>query len=216
MVSDDPSYGNGAFATVGIRDTNGQTNNRNLLWSYNQAVITNGENLLFTRTNHAPVAAADVAATFVNSPVVIRVLANDSDIDENPLTVVSVTQGKNGSTTINGGMSVTYRPNMNFIGTDSFVCTLSDGQGGFATNTVSVSVWPFKAVSITRPPDGTISVQFVGIPSRSYWIQTSSNLVTWTNVALRTADANGGFTFQQNLGVQRPGSFFRAMSSAPP
>ena len=216
VVSDDPSYGNGAFATVGIRDTNGQTNNRNLLWSYNQAVITNGENLLFTRTNHAPVAAADVAATFVNSPVVIRVLANDSDIDENPLTVVSVTQGKNGSTTINGGMSVTYRPNMNFIGTDSFVCTLSDGQGGFATNTVSVSVWPFKAVSITRPPDGTISVQFVGIPSRSYWIQTSSNLVTWTNVALRTADANGGFTFQQNLGVQRPGSFFRAMSSAPP
>jgi len=44
VVSDDPSYGNGAFATVGIRDTNGQTNNRNLLWSYNQAVITNGEN----------------------------------------------------------------------------------------------------------------------------------------------------------------------------
>src|SRR5262245_39276864 len=45
IVSDDPSYGNGAFATVGIRDTDGQTNNRNLLWSQNEAVVTNGESI---------------------------------------------------------------------------------------------------------------------------------------------------------------------------
>src|SRR5262245_9600693 len=59
VVSDDSSYGNGAFATVGIRDLNGQTNNRNLMWSHNQGVVTNGENILFTRPNHAPLAAAD-------------------------------------------------------------------------------------------------------------------------------------------------------------
>src|SRR5258706_10713027 len=32
----------GVGATVGIRDTSGQSNGRNLEWSYNQAVITNG------------------------------------------------------------------------------------------------------------------------------------------------------------------------------
>ena len=49
VVADDPSYGNGAFATVGIRDADGQTNNRNLLWSHNQAIISDGESILFTR-----------------------------------------------------------------------------------------------------------------------------------------------------------------------
>jgi len=70
VVSDDPSYGNGAFATVGIRDTNGQTNNRNLMWSYNQAVITNGESILFTLTNHPPIALAETATTLEDTPVV--------------------------------------------------------------------------------------------------------------------------------------------------
>src|SRR5215475_14265279 len=114
VVSDDPSYGNGAFATVGIRDVNGQTNNRNLLWSHNQAVITNGESILFTRTNRPPIAAADAAATLEGAPVVIDVLTNDSDADGDRLTITSVTQGANGSTTFNGGTNITYRPNANF------------------------------------------------------------------------------------------------------
>src|SRR5258706_107684 len=44
----------GVGATVGIRDINGQTSNRNLQWSYNQAVITNGLNLLFAPPNRSP------------------------------------------------------------------------------------------------------------------------------------------------------------------
>ena len=40
-VSDDANVSNGKDATVGIRDINGQTNNRNLRWAYNQAVINN-------------------------------------------------------------------------------------------------------------------------------------------------------------------------------
>jgi len=215
VVSDDPGYGNGAYATVGIRDTNGQVNNRNLLWSHNQAVLTNGENILFTRPNHAPVATADLAATVENSPVFVNVLANDSDPDGNTLTVTSVSPGTNGSATVNAGMIVIYRPNPNFTGIDSFIYTISDSQGGFATNTVSVTVWPFKAVSITRLMNGTVSVQFVGVPSRSYWIQTSSNLADWTSIAVRTADANGVFSFEQPATQERT-TFFRAMTSGPP
>ena len=215
VVSDDPSYSNGAFATVGIRDTDGQINGRNLMWSYNQAVITNGENILFTLTNHPPIAVADTATTLENTPVVIDVLANDSDPDGNTLIITSVTQGTNGSTTINGGTNVTYSPNPNFTGADTFVYTISDGHGGVATNTVSVTVWPFRVVSITRLVDGTVSVQFEGIPSHPYWIQLSSNLVDWANVALRTADANGRFTFEQNAALQQPIAFFRATNWLP-
>jgi len=47
----------GAGATVGIRAVSGQTNNRDLQWSYNQAMITNGLNLLFAppSSNQPPV-----------------------------------------------------------------------------------------------------------------------------------------------------------------
>ena len=46
---------NGLSATVGIRDTAGQTNGRNLQWSYNQAVIGNGTSILFSGPVPEPV-----------------------------------------------------------------------------------------------------------------------------------------------------------------
>jgi hypothetical protein len=211
VVSDDPSYGNGAFATVGIRDRDGHTNARNLLWSHNQAVLANGQDILFTRTNHPPVATADTIATVQNSPVLLNPLANDADADGNTLALASVTQGANGSTSTNSGPIVTYRPNPGFMGIDTFVYTIADGQGGFATNMVSVHVWPFKITSIQPLAGGTVSVQFTGIPSRSYWVQTSSNLVDWSSVALRSADTNGSFNFEQSS-LQQPVTFFRAMT----
>ena len=216
VVSDDPGYGNGAFATVGIRDMNGQANNRNLLWSHNQAVITDGQNILFTRTNHAPIAAPVTAAALERSPVLINILANDRDPDGNVLTITAATPGANGSTTINYGRTITYHPNPGFIGTDGFDYVITDSLGGFATNTVTVKVWPFRAVSIANLGGDAISVHFVAMPSRSYYVETSSNLVDWTSVALRTADANGTFVFEQNLAEQPLALFFRAITVQPP
>jgi hypothetical protein len=42
-VFDDPTVSNGKDATVGIRDTAGQVNGRNLQWSFDQAIIADGE-----------------------------------------------------------------------------------------------------------------------------------------------------------------------------
>src|SRR4029077_8196768 len=106
----------GVGATVGIRDINGQTSNRNLQWSYNQAVIMNGLNLLFAPPNRPPIANNDTATTAENTPVIINVLANDSDPGGNPLTLVSVSQGTNGPVTTNVNGTVTYSPLTNFLG----------------------------------------------------------------------------------------------------
>src|SRR3546814_7109687 len=57
------------------------------------------------------------------------------------LTVAAVTQGANGSVTINPDNSLTYTPTPDFFGTDSFAYTVSDGAGS-ATATVSVTVTP--------------------------------------------------------------------------
>jgi hypothetical protein len=53
----------------------------------------------------------------------------DTDPEGQPLTIIAVTQGTNGGTvTNNGGLSVTYKPALNFNGTDTFTYTISDGQ----------------------------------------------------------------------------------------
>jgi hypothetical protein len=98
-------------------------------------------NLTINPVNDDPVAADDTAATDEDVPVSISVLSNDTDVDGDPLTVISVTQPANGTAT-NNGTDVTYAPNPNFNGTDSFTYTVSDGNGGSDTAVVSVTVNP--------------------------------------------------------------------------
>jgi len=92
------------------------------------------------RVNNGPIAVDDTVPTNEDTPVTIDVLANDSDPDQDPLTVDSVTQGTNGSVAIDGNNMVTYTPSADFNGSDSFSYTVDDGFGGTATATVSVTI----------------------------------------------------------------------------
>jgi hypothetical protein len=92
--------------------------------------------------NRAPDAVDDTATTTRKNPVVINVAANDTDADGDPLTVSAVTQPANGAAINNLDGTVTYRPNNNFTGTDSFSYTIGDGRGGSDTGNVSVTVNP--------------------------------------------------------------------------
>jgi hypothetical protein len=79
-----------------------------------------------TPVNDAPVANADAATAASGVPVTIPVLANDTDVDGDALTVGTITQAANG-TVVNNGANVTYTPNAVFTGTDSFSYQASDG-----------------------------------------------------------------------------------------
>jgi large repetitive protein len=94
--------------------------------------------------NDAP-QAVDDAATVAEDTIAaaIPVLANDSDIDSDPLSVASVTQPANGTVVITGGgTGLTYQPNPDTCnappGTtpDTFTYTLDGGS----TATVAVTV----------------------------------------------------------------------------
>lgn len=91
-------------------------------------------------SNHPPVAAGDQATTSTNTPVTIQVLANDSDPDEDSITVTGVTQGAKGSVTSNPDGTVTYTPNNGFAGQDSFTYTIADCAGASSTASVNVQV----------------------------------------------------------------------------
>jgi len=86
--------------------------------------------------NIAPIAVDDPATTDEDVAVTIAVLANDSDLNNDPFSITGVTQGANGSASITGG-EVIYTPDADFSGTDSFTYTISDGE---LTDSATVSV----------------------------------------------------------------------------
>ncbi len=97
--------------------------------------------IALTGINDPPEANDDIAGTHEDTPVVmIDVLANDTDVDNDRLIVLGVSQGQNGSVTINTNNMLIYKANKNFFGADSFNYTISDGKGGTDTATVELTV----------------------------------------------------------------------------
>ncbi|MCB2048882.1 MAG: tandem-95 repeat protein [Novosphingobium sp.] len=102
-------------------------------------------NVAVTPVNDDPVAIGDSVTIAEDTPGVISaatLLANDSDVDlGDTLTIVSVGAATHGSVVLNGG-SITFTPASNYNGPASFEYTVSDGNGGTATGTVSINVTP--------------------------------------------------------------------------
>jgi hypothetical protein len=119
--------------------------------------------ITITPVNDPPSASDDAATTAEDTAVTVSVLANDSDLDGDTLTLASVTQGAKGTAAISGNQ-VSYTPNANANGSDSFSYTVSDGHGGTATASVSVTITPVNdpptavADSATTPEDTPVTV----------------------------------------------------------
>ena len=117
--------------------------------------------------NHAPVATDDAAATDEDTAVTIDVVANDSDRDGDPLTVVAVTAASRGTVVISDAHHVTYTPGADLNGSDSFSYTIDDGAGGQATATVAISVAPVNDAPIAHDDaasvleDGVVTIDVV-------------------------------------------------------
>ncbi|HET7274341.1 MAG TPA: Ig-like domain-containing protein [Longimicrobiaceae bacterium] len=104
-----------------------------------EAQLTVGEGSAVP-ANQPPVAQIDAVETTVGSPVIIDVLANDSDPDGDSLTIDSISDPANGVAAVNSGATITYTPDGGFSGEDSFEYTVSDGKGGTAIGMAKVTV----------------------------------------------------------------------------
>ena len=116
--------------------------------------------IIVTPGNDSPTANDDSATAQEDVPIItIDVLKNDTDPDNDKLVVVKASQGRNGSVTINTNSTLTYAPNMNFSGNDTFTYTLSDGKDGTDTAKVNVTINAVNdAPSITSRPVETARV----------------------------------------------------------
>ncbi|MBD2494445.1 Ig-like domain-containing protein [Nostoc sp. FACHB-280] len=98
---------------------------------------TTNFSLAVNNVNETPIANNDSATTTDIQPVIINVLANDSDPDSNPLTINSFTNPTTGTLVRNNDNTFTYTPEIGFTGTDSFTYTVSDGN---LTTTATVNL----------------------------------------------------------------------------
>jgi Ca2+-binding RTX toxin-like protein len=91
-------------------------------------------------TNTAPDARDDAATVEEDADsTAVAVLANDLDPDGDTIAVSSVSGPAHGMVSVESG-GVSYRPDVDFNGSDSFTYTVSDGHGGSDTATVDLTV----------------------------------------------------------------------------
>ncbi|MBX3596584.1 MAG: DUF4082 domain-containing protein [Rhizobiaceae bacterium] len=123
-----------------------------------------------TPPNSAPVAVNDSGYTVVEGNVLSlgasTLLANDNDVDGDPLNITGVDQAVNGTVSYNADTStVSFTPTSGYTGSASFRYTVSDGNGGTASATVSFSVTPDNSNAISLFPNGTPAQPSTNDPS---------------------------------------------------
>jgi hypothetical protein len=90
-------------------------------------------------TSEPPTAVDDSDEVNEDSSVITDVLANDTDPDGDTLTITAITNPSNGSIVNNEDGTITYSPNPNYHGSDSYTYTISDGKFE-STATVTITV----------------------------------------------------------------------------
>ncbi|MFZ2269719.1 MAG: cadherin-like domain-containing protein [Azonexus sp.] len=142
-----------------------------------------------TPINDAPVANPDTAGGAINTPLTINVLANDIDVDGDPLGIVpgslsapvgpvgsiaSATANANGSVTFNGNTTGTYR--FNYRASDGIIAT------------------PLTQVTVTLSSPETLSAAPVEyVTSKNRWkVGGTTSIATAHSISLKLSGLVGG------------------------
>ncbi|MFT5786693.1 MAG: hypothetical protein ACI9KK_002053 [Ascidiaceihabitans sp.] len=101
---------------------------------------TGAVNIIVNAVNDAAMANDDAANTAVDAEVEINVFSNDTDAENDMLTITELTQPENGSVVETSPGVFTYTPNEGFTGSDVFSYTITDGFGETSTAEVIITV----------------------------------------------------------------------------
>ena len=117
-------------------------------------------NISVTAVNDNPVAAVDEFSTSEDNTLSVTasagLLANDSDIDGDSLSVTVVNGTANGILSLNPDGSFTYQPNANFNGEDSFTYRAVDGSLQSEIQTVTLTVTPVNDAPVSNDDQYTV------------------------------------------------------------
>ncbi|MGI0013257.1 MAG: Ig-like domain-containing protein, partial [Nitrososphaera sp.] len=127
--------------------------------------------------NSPPDALNDWGWTYKNTAKTLGVLSNDSDPDGDALAITSVAEPFGGSVTENGDGTITYTPDLDFVGTDTYRYTISDGRGGTDAAYITIQV---RDIMTNNPPNAVNDST-----------GTTKNTQVTTNVLSNDSDPDG-------------------------
>jgi len=156
-------------------------------------------------SNVPPVANDDYATTDEDTPVVIDVLANDSDVEDGiPELNAIISQPSHGTATINADETITYEPDPNYYGSDSFVYEVIDSDGATDTATVYITITPINDAPVANDDsyatdeDITLTINTPGVLANDNDVDNdalTAELVTNPQHGILTFNSDGSFIY---------------------
>ena len=150
--------------------------------------------------NDPPQAADDAAEMEEDTAVEIDVLANDTDVDGDELSVQSATDPEHGTVTVNGDGTVTYTPDADYYGGDAFEYTISDGNAT-ATAAVTLTVHPVNDAPVAEDDaaetteDNAVAIPVLDNDSDAEGSSLSVESATQPGNGTAAASAGGSITY---------------------
>ncbi|QKS29606.1 MAG: tandem-95 repeat protein [Candidatus Accumulibacter similis] len=181
----------------------------------NVATVT----LTVTPVNDAPVATDDAFTLAEDTSLSVPpsgVLANDSDIDSATLTAALVSGPQHGTLTLGSDGGLTYVPNADYSGTDSFTYLANDGQADSNVATVTLTATPVNDAPVatddafTLAEDTPLSVLPSGVLANDSDIDSAALtavLVSGPQHGTLNLGSDGGFTYLPDADYSGPDSF---------
>jgi VCBS repeat-containing protein len=166
--------------------------------------------LTITAVNDAPTVVGDAYTT--NEDVALNrnqaataLLANDSDVEGDAFTAISVTQPSHGSVSMfDPDGTFRYTPNANYNGTDTFTYRATDGTTQSAPATVTITVNPVNDIPVavgdayTTPEDVQLIVSAPGVLTNDSDVDgqaLTATVVTQPSHGTLSLSTTGGFTY---------------------
>jgi VCBS repeat-containing protein len=175
--------------------------------------------LSISSVNDAPVASNDSYATNEDTPLTVPangVLANDVDVDGDPLTALLVTGPLHGTLSLNADGSFVYTPNANYNGTDSFSYRANDGSVDSNVATVLISIASVNDApvaaddSYSMSEDGILVVGPTGLLANDFDVDANpltAIVAAGPSHGTLTLNADGSFTYTPNANYNGADSF---------
>ena len=151
--------------------------------------------------NNLPVAAVtNISRTAgLNLLIAFSSLTNNwSDVDGDPVTLSGINLVTTNDVTVRTNSVLILYSNTRNVN-DQITYAIHDGQGETGSGVINITVTPFVTGQSTGPltvSGGTVSATFYGIPSFTYEVQRSTNLVLgtgWVNISTNTVGSSGKF-----------------------
>lgn len=178
-----PASGEVAYATYATETIPNASETEYKDITFSRSALREGRNVIAVAVKQASNTSSDLRfdATFSRTRGVQGLVANDTDIESDPLTAELAAAPANGGTAvINANGSFTYTPRLGFVGNDSFLYRLRE-NGNLVTTTAEViamgSAWKYLDPTADQASSGWQNAAF----AETGWLQGPAPLGFGTN-----------------------------------